>query len=487
MVFIILTSGNGNSKVIDFTVLEKTRGSNLVVLAKCIEIEDEIYSIEYSSFPGKRCTGVRYGQYEIMGVWKGDYAKKFIRVDYKTTNEKYFPSDGCIIIYPPDGRLYFQPELDETVILFLEEENSIYIGSRGKVQVNESNIVLYRDAVASAILLDKLEEDEKVNMIFNHLEDDNEYINDSMRKEFIKIDKRKYSLKIAGLLSSENEGIKQLALFTLNGTGDTSVVSFVIPLLRDTSVYVRRTAADVLRRISDERTIPALFDSYGDPDPLVRRNVLFALSNKYLYKSEKYRDKAIQLFCDAVKDTSYHVRGKGVYALDKMSGQKVTECLLEALNDDSLAVRNTAIGALSSRGVPSIIELVEGLFFDGDPNDMEFALVCIDRIAQYDIINHENHLHIIRKLRDIVNNDTLDGNRSKAAQILGKINDPVFMEILPDLLNDEGYLTKWSAIHIMRQSKNPKYISVLENALKNETNENTIFHIRIVLEELKIN
>ncbi len=483
--FLIIIFDYCYPQVINFTVLEKTRGSNLVVLGKCIDIEDEIYSIEYQSFPGKPCTGIRYGRYEVLEVWKGDFTEKTIKIDYKTTNEKYPPLGGCTIMYPADGKLYFQPERDEIVILFIEEGNSIYIGGQGKIPADKSTIGLYRDAVAKAVKLDNLKGDEKVNMIFDHLENDNKYISAGMRREFINIDLKKYSLKIAKLLYNENSSIKQLALFILNGTRDTSVVTFVIPLLKDTSVYVRRSAADVLRRIRDERTIPVLIDSYGDPDPIVRRNVIFALSNKYLDQLVKYREKAALLFCNAAKDTSIHVRGMGVYALATLSGQKATDCLWKALNDDSTVVRHAALGALSSRGIPSIVEPVGELLCYGGPEVLGFALSCINRLAENDYINPENHLHIIKRLRDIVNNDSLDLNRGRAAYALGKIKDPVFIKMLPDMLNDKDYSVRSSAIHFMGTSNNRKYIPILKRALIKEENKNIIHSIEFALEKLE--
>ena len=471
----------------NFTALEKTRKSNMVILGKCIDIKDEIYSIEFQSFPGKPCTGIRYGRYEILEIWKGDFTDKAIQIDYKTTNEKYPPLVGCFgSDLPADGKLYFQPEQDEIVVLFIEEDSSICFGRQGKVPVDKSTIKLYRDAVANAVEFDNLKGEEKVKMIFDNLEGNNKYISASMRREFRrKIDFRKYSPKIAGLLN-KNDSLKQLTLSTLRGISDTSLVSIVIPLLKDTSVQVRRIAVDVLRGIRAERIIPVLIDSYDDPDPIVRKNIIYALSAKYLAVKKKYHDIIAPLIYDAAKDTNIHVRRMGVVSLRNLSEPKATEYLLGALKDDSTSVQSAALVALASHAVSSIVEPVSELLFNGDPKVLGGALSCIDRLAQNNLINPENHMHIIKKLREIVSTDSLDFySRSKAARILTKIKDPVIFEMVPNFFNDKNYSAKVLAVDIMGESKNRKYIPILKRALSNEENKNVIPYIEYALEKLE--
>lgn len=445
-----------------------------------------MYSIEYNSFPGRPCTGIRYGIYKIMEVWKGDYKDNTIRVDYKKTNEKYFPSGGCVIMYPPDGRLNFQPELNEIVVLFLEDDSSIYIGRQGKVAVEDSTIESYRDAVANAVRLDRLSEDDRVDMIFEDLEDKNLFIRASMQREFIEIDKEKYGPKIAQLLNKNDSSIKQLALFTLNGTRDTSLISFIIPLLNDTSAYVRRSAADVLRRIPDERAIPPLIKSYGDPDPIVRRNVIFALSSKYFKVREKYKDQFAPLYYDAVEDTNVQVRRMGVHALGTIDEQRAAIFLLDALKDDSASVRHTALLALRYHLSPNIVLPVSRLLYSDDRLVLSSALTCIIRLAGRNYIEAENNKDIIQRLKHIIEFNDYDMNRSQAVRALAKIDDSAFREMLPDLLIDGEYSVKYSAIDVMWQSKDKGYIPYLEKALDEETDKNIIDRIEYALDKLKV-
>ncbi|MEM1449794.1 MAG: HEAT repeat domain-containing protein [Planctomycetota bacterium] len=80
-------------------------------------------------------------------------------------------------------------------------------------------------------------------------------------------------------LKSPDEGIRLDAVFALGDTGDTAVIEHVIPMLKDSDIFVRMVAAQALDDLRAKTAVPALIDALGDDRSPVREAAVIALRN----------------------------------------------------------------------------------------------------------------------------------------------------------------------------------------------------------------
>lgn len=462
------------AEVISLSVLEMVRGSKLIMLARCIDISEENYNLKYEFFPGTSITDNRYGTYEVLEVWKGKYNEKTFDLDYLATNKKY-PPFGCVVYYPPGGKLSFRPLLDELVVLFVEGDGVVFRGPWGKVAVNDSTIELYREAVAGLIEFDNLGGEERVLKTVEYLEDENPHIRESMDGELQSVDKELYSLHIARLLRHEDSRIRRLALFTIIGSRDTAVVRYIIPLLGDSSSIVRSNAATALWRIPDSTIDKALINHWPDPDPGVRQSLIFALYQRRCHE-------AAPLYFQASNDSDAVVRSYAVTALGGLEGGEATDYIEMALNDENARVQSSALLALRYRTRPSHVAMIKRFLYLDDKHLFDSAMSLLNRLADSGYIDEKRDADVVQRLIYLTTRSEDSSVRSRALYALGRINVDELRELLPRALEDEDPVVRATAAEVVSKNGYKGFHHHLRKALGREKDTNTIFWIQKALE-----
>ena len=461
-------------------VSEIIRKSKYIIVGKCVNISSEIYDLEYRYFPGKLCHGNHYGYYIISQVLKGDIYDSIFTVDYLKTNEKY-PPFGCVIEYPKDGLLWFQPKLGEEVILFVEEDRSLYCGSWGRVAYSDSLADLYEETINFLDIIDKLERQEKFKLTVAHLDDDNPFIRWSMGGDLHAFPLEIYGRDIIKLLDSENPGIRNVALDCLRGITDTTAVSPVLPLLADSSSAVRYQAIEILAHITDPRIEPALIRAYNDPVSRNRDEIIFALHSKRCLEAES-------LYLKALEDTNFYVRRSGVYAMSLVKSPQKEKALLRYLNREDSLLQNTTPNPLFFYDhSPEIIGTVSEFLTNPDENLRKASINCIYNYSKKDHLDFDKKSFLKSKLLDLALGNNDPGLRSKAIYTLEEAKAPQLSSYLPQFLADSSWQIRQTAADLMGKSGKEDYIPLLNEALQTETNTNVTLEIEKALAVLKGN
>lgn len=180
------------------------------------------------------------------------------------------------------------------------------------------------------------------------------------------------------LFNRSNPELRQHAIKTLDRIGDPSVVPSLINALYElrnqsaidqeaSGPFVTAPPADaaargelvaVLGRLGGVPALTALIDSYDDPDPLVREQVLKALRN--------FNDRAaLPTALKALHDVHAPVRRQAIALLAVIGDKSVVPDVLERLNDDDMEVRLQAIEVLGIWGDESVFPALEPLLIEG--------------------------------------------------------------------------------------------------------------------------
>ena len=501
--------------------------SKLIVLAQCEYVDSEMYSIEFDYFPGEHFSGIRSGGYGILEVLKGQCCKSYLKINYERTNQLYSPFIEDITPLPLDHRLSFNPVQDERVFLFVEQDSIIQFGVQGKIVVNKSTDKSFRKIIAEAIEKENAIRDKITERVFTNLNSDDWRTKCNARDDLRKIDIKKYSLRIAKLLDSDDDQLINAALNALFFTTDTLVVPYVLPILKHPKTYFREHAVSILSDIPSEFAFKKLMESYNDSSSSVRGKVISGLYNQYsavqslpyyersgftpmrgwgydadpmhwesgdeileLYKRYSqyllnYKNDVISFFYDAAMDTNAYMRRQGLKALRLVNSNRSTKILLEALNDSDALARKAAVSGLSERLEISAIEPLGQLVCTDTSFVLLSELMCLEKFAENGLIDVAEHSIIIECLRDILLNSENDLARGCALSILGVLNDPCVMNSLPEFLYGSFKGSKNRTINIMRKSNNPEYIPLLNEMLREETDPKMIDKLEYAIRHIR--
>jgi HEAT repeat protein len=136
------------------------------------------------------------------------------------------------------------------------------------------------------------------------------------------------------------------ALKKFSGAG---VTGQLLKALKEGEGHVREKAAYALGGCVDKEVVEALLPALEDREDDVREAVHWALG-KAAIQGFFPKSRAKKLFTEALKDPTFGVRAKGVWALGELGGAEVVEILIRMLSDESSAVRIEAAAALGNLG-----------------------------------------------------------------------------------------------------------------------------------------
>lgn len=147
------------------------------------------------------------------------------------------------------------------------------------------------------------------------------------------------------LLKDKSEEVRQSAAINLAQFGDPSVTPALLQALNDPFDGVRLAAAQTLGRMKIQSAVTPLTEKMKDPDPRMRRTVVYALKN--------IKDGASGPVRAALKDSDAGVRQQAALALGEWGDKDASSSLKEALNDKDAKVKVSAALALGRLGDPS--------------------------------------------------------------------------------------------------------------------------------------
>lgn len=180
-------------------------------------------------------------------------------------------------------------------------------------------------------------------------------------------------------LGDRSERVRAAAVTALGEFGDPALATAVAPLLlKDKSIFVRKSAAYTLGRLRSQAGTAALVIALKDKDVEVRGAAAFALG--------EYADaQAIEPLARALTDKSEFVRAQSARALgaNGRAAVRAVPNLIRALTSDSeYEVKRQAASALGEIGDSSALPALEAARRAHDPYLSSAALTAIEKIKQ---------------------------------------------------------------------------------------------------------
>jgi len=212
---------------------------------------------------------------------------------------------------------------------------------------------------------------------------------------------------------------------TLGEIGEAATPFLMKSLANHENVVVRRAAAKTLTIIGDPIAVPTLLNSFlNDPDTVVRSSAAGALAKT----GEASVPALLEILADDSK--SQDIKGHAAWAL-AFIGSEGADYLYKALDSASLDVRCAVIGAIGHVAQEQSDEKSCNLLVSAltDPEAMIRAEAAT-ALAQVNYLPAVSHLILALQDKDL-------DVRKAAINSLGKMGNPIALEPLQNLLNDE--------------------------------------------------
>lgn len=243
---------------------------------------------------------------------------------------------------------------------------------------------------------------------------------------------------------------------------------------------VRENSAEALGKIGDTMAIPALIDSMeDDPDDEVRLKATWALGelgdpeavDALITTLEDKNwgvrrtaanalgrigdDRAVPALIKALEDNDWHVRKYAAVSLGKMQDKRAIPILLEAMDDEDADVRWKAMLALGKLGESAVPALIKTL------KNKNWRV----RSKSAEVLGKIGGEDALYALISLLVGRTTDKNRhvrGKAAEALGRIGDEEGLEALKNAQKDEyKYVRDKADISIQKILKPKKEVRIL--------------------------
>lgn len=285
-------------------------------------------------------------------------------------------------------------------------------------------------------------------------------------------------------LKDENVRIRSTAAASLGYLRNARAAAPLVGLLKDSDIGVRFCAADALGKIASESAIPDLIAALKDDNEFVREKCVAILA---LFKEAALKGlleamgsgeanvragaaktlgrigspKAAEVLVKALKDEQVNVRVNAVEALAAVMGEKARDPLAQTLKDADASVTLRAAWALGflkdARALPVLIETMKNENAE-HPAMTDSALEHLGSFA-------------VEALVEVLKTGGKPDFRSRAAVILGKIEDKRAVDPLIKALEDKDMNVKANAVKALGCLADTKAIDPLVPLLKdvNET------------------
>lgn len=138
----------------------------------------------------------------------------------------------------------------------------------------------------------------------------------------------------------DDQKIRWTTLRLLGLAGDVSAQEAVLPLLDGQDTRNEVSAIDTLRKIGDQRAVPALCKRLLDGQPAVQLAAAKALA-------ELGDQRAVGPLRQSLTHPKELVRAAALLALGRIGGPEATEALLQAVRDSNVEIRKAAVDGLA--------------------------------------------------------------------------------------------------------------------------------------------
>jgi len=304
---------------------------------------------------------------------------------------------------------------------------------------------------------------------------------------------------------------REQAAHLLATIADTRTVLALVMALDDPVTSVRAAVAEALGSFNDPRVVAPLIEVLQDDEAQVRACAAIALGNNY--RDPRTRPALLE----ASQDDDAWVRAGVARAMARLRETTVMARLRELTHDPDEDVRHIAAASLQhQQGDAMVFQRLKG-----DVSDKVQTL--LDAILEDDVINEEDMDHLrssdprVRaRLLEVVGQQqgseavrlllpglqdinpavrktavdalarmghnaieplrqALDDNssylRAGAVEALGIIGDPHFVDLAPQLLQDQAVLVRRETVQVLVKIKDESVIPALRTALKDKDEE----------------
>jgi len=227
------------------------------------------------------------------------------------------------------------------------------------------------------------------------------------------------------LLGNPDLALRRGATEGLAYRQDSQAADALVALLTEEDAPLKRGACFALQQLGDKRVTPALLPLLHHRNPNVRRAAIRAIA---ALDGPSHASELLETLHD--RDRS--VRRALVQALAQLHLPEVADALLHLSRDEAIDIRHEAIGSL-------------GRFLDLDPRMTERLIEALDdrsnhvRRAAVQVIATHRVTRAVRALCDLVRDAPERLSRIAAARALGVIGDPYAVDRLSQALLVEDF------------------------------------------------
>lgn len=257
---------------------------------------------------------------------------------------------------------------------------------------------------------------------------------------------------IEKLSQNPNSRIKSRAIFSLEYIENNELVDKSIEkFLNSKDAVVKKTALEFLYKMPESKNFDKLFEMNNDPDPKIRREVLFSVDN---LKDEKYDQNADfyeSIIENGLKDSNEKVKTAAFYSIGKLrDSQKAANIIREIVSSDMDGENRERAAASAGyiKDTKIVKPLIEELLQNDDKDVRKGATSAIFRLKDEKLQNE-----FIEKI--ITSNDL--SIKKEMAWGISRIKDLEKAFNLADkLLMDPDSEVRSSAIFPIRWMSNEK-------------------------------
>ena len=327
-----------------------------------------------------------------------------------------------------------QGDLNNSLLFFIEA-------------LNDPDIEAKKEAI---ILLGKTDAGEALTPLINILHFRNNEIYNSLIDSIVKIGKKGNLHVINDFVSSEDLYIKREIPLILGKIKNKESENVLINFLSDEDSIIRKNSVKALDGIIELKNVKNVIALLTDQDIEVRKEVIRVLGNLG-------SKRGIKPLLDLLKENDAKIRNLAKNALYKnLDKTKSPELLYEIVKGRNINARREAIKLLGMLKDDNAIDLLLSVFNSKVASLRGSAYRSLLRILSNNIDNK-----IISAL-----SDKSWQVRMFCAKIIGEIADPITIDYIFDLIEDENGSVRKAAVDALIKFKNNKVTEFAIKSLK---------------------
>lgn len=240
------------------------------------------------------------------------------------------------------------------------------------------------------------------------------------------------------LLKDENRMVRYYSCWTLYKIGATDLVTLLIPLLSDPDEWIVINTLEILSRLNDIETIPAVVGQFElSSDPRIKAMMISFLSNFKEPKLLKFFDEALHSY-----DPRIQANAIEAISMLKIPELEIKRRLKKFYQHSNNRVKANTLIALHKIDKDNVLRELENMIFSNSIAQRRSAAYVLSKI---NLDNKEKYIYTLL-------NDTSAQVKRWAIRALLTINENINTEIFINLLNDQNYCLRKEAIEVAKKS-----------------------------------